>query len=61
MGRLSVCRLWDPKWVPRVPANKIINLTQAFWKRFSLSPARVIYEAKSGKPQCANLGPLLIV
>ncbi|WP_162233348.1 hypothetical protein [Sphingomonas sp. Leaf33] len=58
---LAAVRLADPKWVPWVPANELVNLPQALWKRLGLLPSRVIYKAKSGKPERADLGPLLVV
>ncbi len=58
---LAAVRFCEAKRVSRVPADKLVNLAQALWKRLCLSPSGVIYKTKSGQPESTNLVPLLFV
>ena len=58
---LAAARYLRPERVVRVPADEVLNFLQTVWEWLCISPACVVDEAETSKPECPDLGPLLSV
>lgn len=58
---LAAVRYLRPERVVRVPADEVLNFSQTVWEWLCISPACVVDEAETSKPECPDLGPLFSV